>query len=277
MALRRQHRRKTGDDLVPISGGHVAAALEWKKLSVNAAATRYLGVRQQTLDTIVRGRTGRCYRSLREKLATLLDVPPAWLGAEIPLLPSLESWWADRQADRIFLVQLHGPIVWEPWIPPPRHQLAARALGASIIQAWKRDLEKDNEEAAAALARLADGKWKDRPWDRVMMQVTQILTADWWRRALLVPPPFIMMFGPGALSDGERSALHEGIHAQNERRWAEGWDAGDQFAAHAAAAWTVALGPWLTGDQRANYSALVGALLGAASMGPHLVGSTTIT
>jgi hypothetical protein len=276
MALRRQHRRKAGDDLVPISGDHVAAALEWKKLSVNGAA-KTLGVRQQTLDTIVRGRTRRCYQSLREELGRLVDVPAAWLGAEVQLLPSLESWWADRQADRIFLTQLYGPTAWEPWIPPPRHQLAAQALGSSIIQAWKRDLEKDSKEAAAALARLADGKWKDRPWDRVMMHVTQILTADWWRRALLEPLPLIIVAGPVGLSDGERSAFKEGIDAQNERRWAEGWDAADKFAAHAAAAWTVVLAPWLTGDQGADYSALVGALIGAAGMGPQLVGSTTIS
>jgi hypothetical protein len=276
MAPRRQHRRKAGDDLVPISGEHVAAALESKNLSVNRAATT-VGVRQQTLDTIVRGRTKRCYQSLREKLGKLVDVPAAWLGAEVQLLPSLQSWWADRQADRTFLTQLYGPMVWEPWIPPPRHQLAAQALGSSIIQAWKRDLEKDNREAAAALALLADGKWKDRPWDRVMMHVTQILTADWWRRALLEPLPFVIVAGPVGLSDGERSAFKEGIDAQNERRWAEGWDAADKFAAPAAAAWTVALAPWFAGDQKANYTALVGALIGAAGIGPHLRRSTTIT
>jgi hypothetical protein len=276
VALRRQHRRKADEELVPISGEHIAAALESKNFSVNRAATS-VGIRQQTLDTIVRGRTRRCYQSLREKLGRLVDVPAEWLGAEIQLLPSLESWWADRQADRIFLVQLHGPMVWEPLIPPPRHQLAAQALCSSITQAWKRDLEKGDKEAATALKRLADGKWKDRPWDRVMMQVAQILTADWWRRALLEPLPLIIVAGPVGLSDGERSAFKEGIDAQNERRWAEGWEAAGQFAAHAAAAWTVALTPWLTGDQRANYSGLVGALLGAAGMGPHLVGSTTIT
>ena len=273
MTPRRAHRRKAGEDLVPISGAHVAAALERKGLSVNRAAAT-LEVRQQTLDTIVRNRTRRCYRSLRDRLGALVDVPGEWLGAESQLLPSLASWWADRQADRIFLAQL-GPIVWEPWIPPPRHQLAAQALGASITQAWKRDIQKENKDAVSALAQLAEGKWKDRPWDRLMMHVTQLLTADWWRRALLEPSPFIITFDPPGLSEAEQSALSEGIAAQNQRRWAEGWEAADRFAAHAGAAWTVVLGPWLSGDQRVNYAALVGALMGAAGMGPHLVESTT--
>ena len=272
MAPRRQHRRKAGEDLVAISGEHVAAALESKKLSVNGAA-KTLGVRQQTLDTIVRGRTRRCYQSLREKLGALVDVPGEWLGAETQLLPSLASWWPDRQADRMFLTQIYGPIVWEPWIPPPRHQLAAHALGTSIIQAWKRDIEKDNKDATAALVRFADGQWKDRPWERVMMNVTQLLTADWWRRGLLEPTPFIFMFGPSGLNEGQWSALNEGITAQNQRRWAEGWEAGDKFAVHAAAAWTVVLAPWFAEDRSASYSNLVATLMGAAAMGPRLTGA----
>ena len=58
--------------MVAIDGARVRAAIEWKGLSVNGAAAR-MNVSQQTLDSIVRATTKRCYKSLRESLAGLLD------------------------------------------------------------------------------------------------------------------------------------------------------------------------------------------------------------
>src|SRR6266852_3633553 len=92
MPNRRRHRPKREEDpLVAIDGARVRAAIEWKGLSVNGAAGR-IDVSQQTLDSIVRGKTKRCYKGLRESLAKLLDLPAAWLGGETDLLPSLTTW-----------------------------------------------------------------------------------------------------------------------------------------------------------------------------------------
>src|SRR5258708_21127883 len=88
--MTRKHRRKRGDPLVAIDGTRVRAAIEWKGLSVNGAAGR-LNISQQTLDSIVRGKTKRCYESLRESLAGLVDLPALWLGGETDLLPNLTT------------------------------------------------------------------------------------------------------------------------------------------------------------------------------------------
>src|SRR2546426_4603228 len=92
MPTTRRHRRKREEDpLVAIDGARVRAAIDWKGLSVNRAAGR-IKVSQQTLDSIVRGQTKRCYESLRERLAKLLELPAPWLGGETGLLPSLTTW-----------------------------------------------------------------------------------------------------------------------------------------------------------------------------------------
>src|SRR2546429_8141967 len=92
MPTTRRHRRKREEDpLVAIDGARVRAAIEWKGMSVNAAAGR-IKVSQQTLDSIVREKTKRCYRSLRDRLAASLDLPATWLGGESDLVPSLTPW-----------------------------------------------------------------------------------------------------------------------------------------------------------------------------------------
>src|SRR5439155_14234673 len=88
---KRPHRRKGEHPLVAIDGARVRAAIEWKGLSVNGAAG-HMKISQQTLDSIVRGQTKRCYQSLRDRLSVLLDLPAPWLGGESDLLPSLTPW-----------------------------------------------------------------------------------------------------------------------------------------------------------------------------------------
>ena len=91
LTIKRKHRRKADEPLVPIDGSRVRAAIEWQRLTVNGAAKR-MQVRQQTLDSIVRGKTKRCYHSLREKVAALLELPAEWLGGETDLVPGLTPW-----------------------------------------------------------------------------------------------------------------------------------------------------------------------------------------
>jgi len=233
--------------LVAIDGARVRAAIEWKGLSVNAAAGR-LNVSQQTLDSIVRGKTKRCYESLRGSIAKLLGLPTAWLGGETDLLPSLTSWlpypelgyqpplWVDENM-RIIRPRSGGELS-ERTTLPPRYQLAAHEISQQIAKAWKRDIESGDREAKAALSRLGVGRWKSNPWQRAMMLVTRLVSAFWWRRLLL---------NSAALPSRESA------------------DADDEFAAAAASALSAVLAPWFAGKRQLNYVSFVATLEWASS------------
>lgn len=260
MPSKRPHRRKVEDPLVAIDGARVRAAIEWKGLSVNGAAAR-MKVSQQTLDSIVREKTTRCYESLREKLATLLDLPAAWLGGETALLPSLTTWlplpdlgykpplWVDENM-RIVRPGAEGDLTQRTTLPP-RYQLAAHDLCKRITEAWRRDIEQGKGDAKAALSQLAVGQWKKNPWDRAMMLVTRLVSAFWWRRLFLKPTTLPALVDPGKLTDAEWLAL-------GERR--EDPAADDQFAVAAASALATTLGPWFAGERELNYESFVAVL-----------------
>jgi len=232
---------------VAIDGARVRAAIEWKGLSVNAAAGR-VDVSQQTLDSIVRGKTKRCYKSLRESLAGLLDLPAAWLGGETDLLPSLTSWlpypelgyqpplWVDENM-RIIRPSADKGLTQRTTLPP-RYQLAAHEICQQIAEAWKRDIERGNREAKAALSRLAEGRWKKNPWERAMMLVTRLVSAFWWRRLFLAP---------------------QALPVREEG------DVDDEFAAAAASALAATLQPWFAGKRELSYKNFVPALEWASS------------
>jgi transcriptional regulator with XRE-family HTH domain len=240
----RKHRRKREDALVAIDGTRVRAAIEWKGLSVNGAAGR-LNVSQQTLDSIVRGKTKRCYESLRGSLATLLDLPPAWLGGETDLLPSLTTWlpypelgyqpplWVDENM-RIIRPPAEGDLTQRTTLPP-RYQLAANEICQQVAKAWKRDIDRGHRKAQAALSRLAEGRWKRNPLERAMMLVTRLVSAFWWRRLFLGPPAF-------ARPEGD-----------------------DEFAVGAASALATTLGPWFTDKRELDYESFVATLQWASS------------
>jgi hypothetical protein len=229
---KRPHRRKNVDSLVPIDGARVRAAIEWKALSINATAGK-LKVSQQTLDSIVRGKTKRCYRSLRDQLAELLGRPVEWLGGETDLQPALTSWlplpelgyepplWVDENM-RIIRPSAGGGYAHATELPP-RYQLAAHDLSTQIIKAWKRDISHKNTEADAAIRRLTVGRWKKNPWDRVTMLISRLISVFWWRRAFLKNPK---------VSDQE---------------------ADDEFAVSAASALDTILEPWIEGKQDVDY------------------------
>ena len=230
-----------------INGERVRAAIEWKGMSVNGAAGR-LKVSQQTLDSIVRGKTKRCYESLRASLAKLLGLPAAWLGGETDLLPSLTSWlpypelgyqpplWVDENM-RITRPPSEGDLTLRTTLPP-RYQLAAHEISQQIAKAWKRDIERGNREAKAALSRLAEGRWKKNPWERAMMLVTRLVSAFWWRRLFLAP---------------------QALPVREEG------DVDDEFAAAAASALAATLQPWFAGKRELSYKNFVPALEWASS------------
>jgi hypothetical protein len=260
--MRRPHRRKGQDPLVPIDGARVRIAIEWKRLSINNAAAR-MRVSQQTLDSIVRGKTKRCYHSLREKLAKLLDLPTPWLGGETDLLPSLTPWlppsglgynpplWVDENM-RIVRPPVGRDLSVLASLPP-RYQLAASDLCRQVVAAWKRDIDNGDAEAKAALARLGD-------WNRAMMLISRLLGAYWWRRLFMKPLPLPEAVDPKQYTEAEWRALAKRMSRENERRAAEELGASDQVADAIASALAATLQPWFTGERELNYAALVGAL-----------------
>ena len=229
----------------------------------------------QTLDSIVRGQTKRCYESLRERLAKLLELPAAWLGGETDLLPSLTTWlpdprlgydpplWVDEKM-RSIRPPAESDLTQRTTLPP-RYQLAAHALGKEVVEAWKRDVRHGNKDAERAQSGLAVGEWKKRPWDRVMMLVARLVSAFWWRRSFLKPPALPPVVDPKGFTDAEWRALGEKMMAANQRRSAELLEADDEFAAAAASALTTALRPWLVGEQELNYKGFVDVLEWASS------------
>jgi len=250
MPTTRRHRRKREEDpLVAIDGVRVRAAIEWKGMSVNGAAGR-IDVSQQTLDSIVRGKTKRCYKGLRESLARLVELPAAWLGGETDLLPSLTTWlpypelgyqpplWVDENM-RIIRPPADSDLTRRTTLPP-RYQLAANEICQQIAKAWKRDIEHGNREAKAALSHLAEGRWNKNPWERAMMLVTRLISGFWWRRLFLKSP------------------------ASAEA------DADDEFAAAAASALAATLRPWFAGKRGLSYNSFVATLQWASSgFGKH--------
>lgn len=257
---------------MPIAGARVRAAIAWKGLSVNAAATR-MRVSQQTLDSIVREKTERCYQSLRDKLAALFGLPAPWLGGETATLPTLTPWlpppdlgytppfWVDENLQRF---PTTGDIT-PGAVLPPRYQLAAYELWTEVSRAWHQDVERGNADAKAALAQVAVGRWTERPWDRAQMLVTRLVSAFWWRRFFLVPPPVPAPIDPARFTDTEWRALNEGMMLQNQRRAAEELAAADALAAAATGALTTTLGPWFRGERDLAYDRLVAVLEWAAS------------
>ena len=266
---KRPHRRKREDPLVAVDGARVRAAIEWKGMSVNGAAGR-LSVSQQTLDSIVRGKTKRCYKSLRESLARLLELPAEWLGGETELLPSLTSWLPYPEMgyqpplsadENMRIIRPHAKAgLTQRTTLPPRYQLAAHELCRGITDAWERDIELGKRDAKAALSRLAVGQWKHRPWDRAKMLVTRLVSAFWWRRLFLKPPEPPAAVDPTRFTDAEWRMLGERVMAENERRAAEQLEADDQVGAAAASALATVLRAWFAGEQDLNYKAFVGVL-----------------
>lgn len=264
--IKRQHRRKSEDMLVPIDGARVRAAIDWKGLSVNGAAAQ-LRIKQQTLDSIVRSQTKRCYASLRDKLARLVGLPAAWLGGETDRLPSLTPWlpppglgyqpplWVDEN-----LRLVRPPREGEAAALPPRYQLVAYELCGQIATAWRRDIDRGNRKAKAALSRLGTGEWKKNPWDRAMVLVTRFVSAFWWRRLFLDPLPLPQAVDPDRFTDAEWEALSKKMIRQNRERAASQLAAYDRFAVAAASALATTLEPWFSGEQELNYERFVAAL-----------------
>ncbi len=233
-------------------------------------------MKQQTLDSIVRGKTKRCYHSLREKLAVLLELPAKWLGGETDLVPSLAPWLPypelktrpPRVLDENLMVHrlpADGDVTLRATLPP-RYQLAAHKLGKEILRAWKRDIEAGDRDAKAALSRLGVGQWKGREWDRALMLITRLVSAFWWRRLFLKPGPLPEAIDPKRhYTDAEWFALGEKVTRENQQRIAEELEAADEIAANAATGLAAAVRPWFENKRDLSYRRFMTTLEWASS------------
>lgn len=235
-----------------------------------------MGVRQQTLDSIVRGKTKRCYQSLRDKLTALLELPATWLGGESDLVPSLTPWLPypelkhrpPRVVDENLMVHRVPADVdlTQRSTLPPRYQLAAHKLTMEISRAWKRDINRGKNDAKVALARLGVGQWKGREWDRATMLITRLVSAFWWRLLFLKPGPLPEAIDPKRhYTDEEWFALGEKMTRENQQRIAEELEAADQIAANAATALAAAMRPWFENKRDLSYRRFMTTLEWASS------------
>ena len=149
--------------------------------------------------------------------------PPLWVDENMRIVrPSPEGDYAQAAA------------------LPPRYQLAAHDMSTGIIKAWKRDIDRNSSDAKAAVARLAVGRWKKNPWERVTMLIARLISSFWWRRAFL-----------------KNSKVSDQT-------------ADDEFAVSTACALTAILEPWFKGQQELDYHWLADVLEWAsAGFGKH--------
>ncbi len=138
-------------------------------------------------------------------------------------------------------------------------------LCTKIVEAWKRDIDRGNSEARAALSRLAVGRWKDNTWKRATMLVTRLVSAFWWRGLFLKPPALPSSVDPSQFTDAEWRALGEKMMIQNQRRAAEELETDDEFAVAAASALSTTLRSWFAGERELNYESFIAVLEWASS------------
>lgn len=190
---KRQHKRKQPDDpLVPIDGARVQAGLDMERWSVNSAAQR-LRTAQQTLDSIVRGKTRRTHKSLRDSIAKLVGVPSPWLGGEVlRLLPQLPI--PGMPPSPIGVDENFRPVAIDKTQRPdsnaPRYQLAAFRLLTAARTAWERDMQAGVEESTEAFTALGSGHWRGREWDRLAMVLQRVTSATAWRGYFFSATPY---------------------------------------------------------------------------------------
>ena len=110
------------------------------------------------------------------------------------------------------------------------------------------------------------GQWKGRECDRAMMLITRLVSASWWRRLFLKPPPLPEAIDPKRqYTDPEWFALGEQVTRQNEQRIAEELEAADQIAANAATALAAAMRPWFENKRELSYRRFMTTLEWASS------------
>ena len=154
----------TGDDLAPINGDVLKVLLEQREWGPGQLA-RQVGRRytnQQNISDILKsGRARRCRRSLRRRIAKVLEVPEEYLGNE-PVVPPV------------------GPMVWPgtEYQYSIRTRLAASRLLTLTANAVTRDLDRVLGEKESPLPR-------DWVVGQALNWIAELVLVKPWRQKLL--------------------------------------------------------------------------------------------
>jgi len=220
---RRTHRRKWRDDpWVAIKARRLRAALDYTGLTVSELAAA-VADRQQTIDTLVRGKVKRCRLGRRERLERELRLPSGWLGGEARELPG----------------------AWLRRVPTLRRREAARVSSALVQLAEARFIHQCaaawQREIVASEPALADVPLSDAPgspWQPYLLREPDVgfalfdLTNPYtWRRRFLIAPDGGF---PPDLTPRER----------------------EEATRHLVAAFEMLFQPWFTGKAMLNRAAL---------------------
>jgi hypothetical protein len=257
--MRRRHRRKDSEPLVPINGGRVMAAIEAAGLSVRRAAV-HIGEKQATLNSIVKGTVKRCRSSRRTRLAGLLRCTEAWLGGEDVSPFGLPPWHSSDAGEERWPLVIDENFILRrltadghyagPTKETPRYELRALYLGEKIVLAWRRDIEAGQQEAQDAIERLIGGSSNEDSWLLVLRLVQRLIACGWWRRLLISRPNSAVPL-PVTPHDAEAETIWTWPVTEESR--AEEVEASEAFAIAAADSLETVLRPWLIGTHSLGY------------------------
>lgn len=126
VTAKRKHRRRY-EPLVPVLSHKLRSAIREAGVSENVLA-KELGIKQQTLNDICRGRCKSCRSSMLDRFATRLGVTTAWLSGESRTLPGASH-------DLVEVLDLENDAVDEV----SSVQIAQSRFWQKCRKAWRRD------------------------------------------------------------------------------------------------------------------------------------------
>ena len=220
---RRIQRRKYREDpMIPVQGHVLKAMIDLDPRSVNELA-KLLGEEQQTLQSIVSGKTSKVRRSRLEKLADALGMPVDWFSKPHAGIASLSF--------NKFVMEASGTVE-QPESKRGRHkQVTLKALRRNVDEALKRDL-------ATWFGKGADEAYET--WGRgVLLAINELASPKLWREAAILP------YGPMANQGGQEERRTQKARAKESETHALPTDEG--------AAWVhQVIEPWLLGSAFLN-------------------------
>jgi hypothetical protein len=203
---------------MPIDPGKVQAAIELAGFRRVTDAARAMGLKQSTLDSILKRKPKQCTREVLSKIAKAVHIPIELLGPDVGYMPYLDYLqhvaWPDGGAEM-----------------PARSEVAIIRLGRKIMAAWLRDLRTGKttiEEAFPLIKHRDRGEKANAEFLEPNLQVflPELLGLWRWRTAYLRDTPSKVTFA----------------------------DAQD-FTPAMAKAWETILTPWFDGKAELNHSA----------------------
>ncbi len=250
--VRRRHRRKLREDpLVPIDRQRLRAAINLRGYTISRLA-REIGVKQQTLDCVVR-RNQKCRESLVRDASRTLRIRQLWLqgGSGGPARASRQTGGNPSQ--------------------PPAAQLAESWLLSQCKTAFRRDLKAfrpkltNARHDAESSGERRDAEEYRRLEDRLLLAVSELLDPEIWRERLiawndkfLVPARGQVLGGWGrpAMRSFRRARAVRMVECRPALPPEPTPDERDSIVPVLAKAFEAILEPWLRGRARIAYGNL---------------------